>query len=509
MDKEETWKTQFEFVAKSSKGEEYMYCRLCNVDVSVASGGRNDVTKHVQRTTHVEKVATVKTATKIDTMIKPVTKIIDPVARAEVLFCAFIAEHNLPFAVADHFTDLVKVMFPDSEVAKKFRCKRTKATNIVTKVLAPEAEKKVTHLCRSQKFSILMDESNDRGDSNYVAILVRTYDKDVLQVNTFFLAMPICNVGNGENLFMCLQEVFTANNIPWENVVGYSSDNAAVMIGNNNSVLSRIRGKVPNVVNIGRPCHIMSTCTQYGVKKLGVPVDELLHDVFTHFQHSSKRRQALQEFREFTYTGTYKLVRFCSTRWLSLQTCVDRFLQQWPAIEAYFASHEDVEKKGNRVARASENLRDPVVALVIRFLSFILQPLNTLNTDFQHASAVVGYLHSEINRLIRSKMAKFVKMSVISAAADVTKVDLETRDNQQDDDTIAIGHATRTYLDEAPPEVQASFFRKVRAFYVELTTKMLTKFPVNDEVLKALRFLRPENRQNTSTESVLEVIAYE
>ncbi|KAH3844597.1 hypothetical protein DPMN_086856 [Dreissena polymorpha] len=52
------------------------------------------------------------------------------------------------------------------------------------------------------------------------------------------------------------------NNIPWENVVGYSSDNAAVMIGNNNSVLSRIRGKVPNVVNIGCLCHIMSTCTQ-------------------------------------------------------------------------------------------------------------------------------------------------------------------------------------------------------------------------------------------------------
>ncbi len=125
-----------------------------------------------------------------------------------MLFCAFIAEHNLPFAVADHFTDLMKVMFPENEVAKKFRCKRTKATNIVTKVLAPEAEKKVTQLCRSQKFSILMDESNDRGDSKCVAILVRTYDTVVLQVNTFFLAMPICNVGNGENLFMCLQEVF-------------------------------------------------------------------------------------------------------------------------------------------------------------------------------------------------------------------------------------------------------------------------------------------------------------
>ena len=55
------------------------------------------------------------------------------VQRAEALFVQFIVEHNLPFHVnvGDHFTKLVKSMFPDSEIAKQFQCSCTK-TCVVT-----------------------------------------------------------------------------------------------------------------------------------------------------------------------------------------------------------------------------------------------------------------------------------------------------------------------------------------------------------------------------------------
>ena len=33
-------------------------------------------------------------------------------------FCHFLAEHNIAPTAADHFTDLVKEMFPDSKIAK-------------------------------------------------------------------------------------------------------------------------------------------------------------------------------------------------------------------------------------------------------------------------------------------------------------------------------------------------------------------------------------------------------
>jgi len=35
------------------------------------------------------------------------------ITKKEVLFAQFVAEYNLSASVADHFTDLVKVIFPD------------------------------------------------------------------------------------------------------------------------------------------------------------------------------------------------------------------------------------------------------------------------------------------------------------------------------------------------------------------------------------------------------------
>ena len=40
----------------------------------------------------------------------------------------FIVEHNLPFAVADHLTSLVKKAFPDSKIAEKFQLGHTKVS---------------------------------------------------------------------------------------------------------------------------------------------------------------------------------------------------------------------------------------------------------------------------------------------------------------------------------------------------------------------------------------------
>lgn len=70
-------------------------------------------------------------------------KFISDVMRAEVLFSNFVAEHNIPFLVADCFTRLCKAMFPDSKIASKFSCSRTKTTQIVKRSLAPSLHQEV------------------------------------------------------------------------------------------------------------------------------------------------------------------------------------------------------------------------------------------------------------------------------------------------------------------------------------------------------------------------------
>ena len=57
--------------------------------------------------------------------------------KAEVKFSYFIGEHHLALAVADHCSKLFSSMFPDSDIARAFKCGRTKATATV-KVIAQD-----------------------------------------------------------------------------------------------------------------------------------------------------------------------------------------------------------------------------------------------------------------------------------------------------------------------------------------------------------------------------------
>ena len=40
----------------------------------------------------------------------------------------FMVEHNVPFAVADHLSPLLRVVFPDSQIVKRYSSARTKTT---------------------------------------------------------------------------------------------------------------------------------------------------------------------------------------------------------------------------------------------------------------------------------------------------------------------------------------------------------------------------------------------
>ena len=52
--------------------------------------------------------------------------------KAEATFAMFQAKHNLSLNIADHFTKIVPVMFPDSKIAVQYASGRTKSWAIMT-----------------------------------------------------------------------------------------------------------------------------------------------------------------------------------------------------------------------------------------------------------------------------------------------------------------------------------------------------------------------------------------
>ena len=73
-----------------------------------------------------------------------------------------MAEHNLSFRTGDHFIKLVKSMFPDSSIANRFQCSRTKTSVLARTGNGRFSHDKVVETLTSAPvyYSLLVDESN-------------------------------------------------------------------------------------------------------------------------------------------------------------------------------------------------------------------------------------------------------------------------------------------------------------------------------------------------------------
>ena len=99
--------------------------------------------------------------------------------------------------VVDHFTRLCKDMFPDSKIAQKFSCGKTKTTQTVKRATAPTLNKTVVAHCWTNSFSLSIDESNDKNAEINLVILLKIYDPASQMAVT---RLPVCNIGNTENI---------------------------------------------------------------------------------------------------------------------------------------------------------------------------------------------------------------------------------------------------------------------------------------------------------------------
>ena len=362
------WSIMYRGIKPSKKGSTYAFCSLCGVDISITGGGVHQIKRHCANKKHCSRVQEVSSQPTISTAEcsqAEATKLSDQVCCAELCFARFVVELNLPFAVADHFNCLVPVMFPDSKIAAEFTCARTKTAALITHALAPVANEPVLTALLTQPFIILCDGGNDNFEKKYFGIMVRFWDEQIRKVATRFLDAPVCNIATGETLFNALASVLETRNIPWKNVIGFASDSASVMVGKRNSVLSRVIIQQPNVFSMGCVCHLAALYAATGLKKLPLSIDDLLIDVYYHFKNSSKRCEEFSIIlQEFDGIAPVRVLKHCSTRWLSLERAIKRLLILWPALYTYFDREIDKSDK-ERVKRVAKSPFKPPQAKLV------------------------------------------------------------------------------------------------------------------------------------------------
>lgn len=125
-------------------------------------------------------------------------------------------------------------------------------------------------------------------------------------------------------------------NIPLQNIVGITCDNASVLIGNRNSFISRLKKEESVLIVLKCICHSSALIGNKACSKLPDLCENLLHTVINYVSSSAKRSANLREFQEFFYVETNKLLKLSGTRWLALHKCIVRFLENWEVLKHFF-----------------------------------------------------------------------------------------------------------------------------------------------------------------------------
>ena len=135
---------------------------------------------------HIEAVSALKTTKRLSRFFpgnSANATLDEKVIKAVLLFTGFLCEHNLTIATAENSGKLFKIMFPDSKIAQKYPCGRTKTTHMLCGAVAKESVDNLKTLLNqldlTKWFGIATDGSSDENDK-FLPVFIRHFSKDGL-----------------------------------------------------------------------------------------------------------------------------------------------------------------------------------------------------------------------------------------------------------------------------------------------------------------------------------------
>ncbi|CAG9837716.1 unnamed protein product [Diabrotica balteata] len=417
-----SWKSVPEFMnwlekstkQPSSEGNEYAYCKVCDCDI-VAH--KSVLLKHSTSDRHKLNWTKVTSNIKLTELYKPNADDL-AVKTAELKLCALLASNNLPFLLVDTLTPLIQNIFPDSKIAKQLHLKRTKATSIICNNLGNNFLEELYIKLREPGcfFSLVMDETTDISIKKQCAFTTIIYENNSTKTQFFDLVEAQGSTAN--DLYGILKNCLTSKNIPLTNFVGFSSDTTNVMVGEFNSVFSKLKEEFPHIICIRCSCHMAHLATSKACLKLPRHVEDLLRNIGSHFNRSALRRHKFIEFQNFFQVKIHKILSPAITRWLSIKECVDRVLEQYEPLRAYLTEYvfEDPSITTETMLETMSNLFTPVY---LEFMSYSLGLMTDFNLLFQSEKPLLCKVKPQTETLLRTLCSNFIKMSVIKRTNDI------------------------------------------------------------------------------------------
>ena len=398
--------------------------------------------------------------------------------------------------------NLLKVMFPDSNIAKLFSLGPDKLRYMCNYGLAPYFSQLLKEeVQKSEMYIISFDESlNDATQSCQMDLIVKYWDNTEQKTkarywNTSYL---------GHSAHTDLLEHFNKNLdcLDSSKMIQISMDGPSVNHKFLKGVVKeREECKIPSLIDIGScSLHVIHGAFRLGAEKSGWKVKKTLRGLWQIFHDSPARRD---DYEALSGSTTYPLA-FCSTRWVESKSVADRAITIWPNVEKLVTFWEQLPKSKRPKSKSYESIKaaahDVLTVAKLEFFSYVASIVEPFLKCYQTDKPMVPFLYFDLKTLITSLLKLFIKETVISeakTASQLMKIDLDDS-NFIPNKNIEIGFATEATLSELKrtdgitAAEEKKFRLECRTFLTGLVSKLFERIPLDSVVVRAASVFDPK-----------------
>jgi hypothetical protein len=544
-------------------------CLICNkYEINYSNSGKKALTNHFSRNKkHIENwELKFRDNERIESVNLPIadsngpsttlvcssrngTTISDRVVQSQSIILSFMAENTLPFSLAPGLIKLSKKLAEDPKALSKLTMDRTSASYKLQFGVDSTIKTSVISKLRNNMFSLNIDEATSSNHKRILAVLVSCFDPDVDKVVIEYLASIELVKVTSETVLQKICDLFSSNDIPWNNLVAILMDSCAVMRGSKSGFEVQLRTRMaPQLLDIdGDINHHIHNATKTFCAPFGRWAENLFSDLHTDFKWSVDLRTHLQELCELLDLKYSTPDQFIPHRWLS---CYDLSVSTLRMIDAftllYFAfipanrkikctsvkieilrrknvssraelrigeilediaskkmTDEGKERKERIIVKLFTSRRK--TDLLLNFYKSVLQMMKSYVMTFQSTEPFIYRVHDQIVKLFSNYLTCFVRPEELVGLNHKRLTELKIDDSSLlKRDLLFVGTASSNILSDLEtrklsPETVEWFYSAVTKSYLTTANYLQKKLPLQNDVLIAASAIDPTARGSVIT----------
>ena len=423
----------------------------------------------------------------------------DETLRAEVIWTLKVVNSHYSYNSCSDVKNIFQLMFPDSELAKKFTCGREKCAYLCCFGLAPYFSNLLTdQVNREEAFVLCFDESlNHKTKNKQLDLHVRLWIDNHVTTRYYtsefmghaaadHLLDSILKCTSKFSLGKLLQVSMDGPNVNWKFFELFSN---RLQLDHQTSLL--------NLGSCG--LHVLHGAFMDGMKATNWNLNKLFSALYWLFKDTPARRE---DFEKVTSSTVYPL-KFCQHRWLENLPVAERALHVWPNI-CLFIDAVKQKKINDPHTKSFDTIKEMSsdVFLKVKMYNFIstaklVTPFLTL---YQTDRPMIPYLAGDLCNVVRRLMELFIKPNILKEASTIVKIlkiDASLTDNHCDYSKINLGFSTENEVkkliaDKKVSAKQAMDLRmECKSGLIKTVSKIQEKTAMKYDLVRSLNCLDP------------------